>query len=481
MAETGLQTIVFTTQAGNVYLKPAGTFERYVWGGNRMRLDEIQDALGDVSTTTKFNARGGVQRDSLLKDIPGVVTTSIVMKHEQADRMKSELAADFWHVDKRMHVEGRDRDAPDKWVEIRRLMWGKATQRTDPATSWEAEEEGLITIPWSALDAVDIYPVNYADGSTAILAEIIDVHAAIAGESVPASNLLYAVSPGPAAGDPSLLVNTRGGVIANWEVKTQTGEASTPISVLGLGDFVFINYGTKVSRSDDQGDTFVDITHADWAANNMAQMDAIDQSFILGCGASGTIFASYDGARTWETLVSATASPTSEDLTRIAISRNNPSVAFAIGQQNAIIKTENGGFTWFSVTGPIAATDLLGIHVNDENSILILAANGLVYQTDDGGTTWIAQGALPGVTGATFARGDIQGAEGDVYYLFLSDATNGEHVLRSVEAGADGYWERVDQSDAIAESLHGLAVTDTNVCSLVGGTVDTTSLVATVA
>ena len=481
MAETGLQTNVFTTQAGNVYLKPAGTFERYQWGGNRMRLEEIQDALGDVSTTTKFNARGGVQRDSLLKDIPGVVTTSIIMKHEQADRMKTELAADFWHVDKRMHVEGRDRDAPDKWVEIRRMLWGKATQRTDPATSWEAEEEGLVTIPWSALEAVDIYLVNYADGATAEVAEIVGVHAAIQGESVLSSNLLYAVSTGPIAGDPSLLVNASGGVITAWELKVQTGEAGVPVSVLGLGDFVFINYGTKVARSDDRGDTFVDITHADWAANNMAQMDAIDQSFILGCGASGTIFASYDGARTWETLVGATASPTSENLTRIAISRNNPAIAYAIGEQNAIIKTENGGFTWFSVTGPIAPTDLLGIHVNDADSLLVLAGDGLVYETNDGGTTWIAQGAMPGVTGATFARGDIKGAEGDVYYLFLSDTTNGEHVLRNVEAAADGYWERVEQSDAIAEPLYGMAVVDTNVAAIVGGTVDTSSLVATVA
>lgn len=481
MAETGLQTNVFTTQAGNVYLKPAGTFDRYQWGGNRMRLEEIQDALGDVSTTTRFDPRGGVQRDSLLKDIPGVVTTSIVMKHEQADRMKTQLSSDFWHVDKRMHVEGRDRDAPDKWIEIRRLLWGKATQRTDPATSWEAEEEGLITIPWSALDAVDIYQVNYGDGATSVAGEIADVHAAIQGETVLTDNLLYAVSAKPTAGDPALLVNANGGTIDDWVVKTLTGETVSPLSVLGLGDFVFVNQGAKIMRSDDRGDTFVDITFADWAANNMLQMDAIDQSFILGCGAAGTIYASYDGARTWETLVAAGSSPTTQDLTRITISRNNPSVAYAIGLQNAIIKTENGGFTWFAVTGPIAATDLLGIHVEDVDSVLVLAGDGLVYESIDGGETWVAQGPLPGVTGGSFARGDIGGVEGDVYYLFLSDATNGEHVLRNVEAGADGYWERVEQSDVIAEPINAMAGVDTNVAALVGGTVDVSSLVALVA
>lgn len=479
MPDSGLQTNVFNTQAGNVYLKEAGAFARYVWGGRRMRVDEIQDAIGSLNITTRFNARGGIERDSLLQDIPGVVTTSIVMKHEQADRMKSELAANFWNVDKRMHVEGRDRDAPDKWAEIRRMMWGKATQRTDPASSWEAEAEGLITLPWSALEAYDVYPVNYAQGTAVVAHDIIDMKAALASASKPSDNLLYAVTGKPTAGDPVLLVNDKGGAVTDWTEIALTGETVDPVAVLGLGDFVMINQGTKVIRSDDRGATLVDIAHTDWAANPMTQMDAIDQSFILGCGENGYIYASFDGARTWETLVGATG-PTTENLSRIQISRNNPLVAWAIGANNAVIKTENGGYSWFAVTGPAAGVALLGLHVEATDAILILAADGILYQTEDGGDTWLAQGAMPGVTG-TYAVGDIVSPGADIYYLLLSDAANGDFVFRNVESGADGYWYQVAQSDIITERINCIDTTDPNVAVIGGGTADTSSLVAVVA
>lgn len=483
MTDTGLQTNVFTTQAGNVYLKPAGAFTRYIWGGRRMRMEEVQEPLGGVSTTTKFNPRGGIQQDSLLQDVPGAVTTSIIMKHEQQDRMKSELAANFWNVDKRTHVEGRDRDAPDKWVEIRRLMTGKATQRTDPATSWDAEEEGLVTLPWSALTAHDIYPVNFSSGAVPALAmQIIAIHAAIQSSDIPADNLLYAVTENPLAGDVTLLVNAAGGSLSDWVAKPVTGETDDPVSVLGLGDFVFINYGTKVGRSDDRGDTFVDITVAAWTANNLIAMDAIDQSYILATTAGGGIYASFDGARTWEVL-SAPGTVVSDDLGKIHISRTNPLIAWACGANNALIKTENGGFSWTSITGPSAGKALIGMHVESDDAILLMDEDGSLFQSEDGGATWIAQGALPGVTDIAFTSGEILTNGADVFYIFLSKTGIVDHVFRNVESAADGYWYPVPEFDTAVTvgTLAGLAVPDVNVAVFVGGVTDTSNLVAVVA
>jgi hypothetical protein len=483
MTDSGLQTNVFNTQAGNVYLKPAGAFTRYVWGGRRMRMDEIQEPLGGVSTTTKFDARGGVQRDSLLQDVPGAITTSIVMKHEQQDRMKSELASNFWNVDKRTHVQGKDRDAPDKWVEIRRLMTGKATQRTDPATSWDAEEEGLITLPWSALDAHDIYPVNFSFGAVPALAMmIVDVHAAIKSSDVPADNLLYAITENPTAGDVTLLVNAGGGDMSEWVLKPVTGESDDPVSVLGLGDFVFVNYGTKVGRSDDRGDTFVDITLTDWATNELIALDAIDQSYILATQATGGIWASFDGARTWEELLAA-GTVTSEDLTTIRISRSNPLIAWACGATNALVKTENGGFSWSSVTGPSAGKALIGMHVESETAILIMDEDGALFQSEDGGATWVAQGPLPGVSASAFTSGNISTNGADVFYIFLSKVGVEDHVFRNVESAADGYWYPVPEFDTADTSgtMNGMAAPDINVAVIVGGVADTSNLVAVVA
>jgi hypothetical protein len=37
-----LKTNVWVTQAGTVYLKKAGTFDRFEWGGRQMRIGESQ-------------------------------------------------------------------------------------------------------------------------------------------------------------------------------------------------------------------------------------------------------------------------------------------------------------------------------------------------------------------------------------------------------------------------------------------------------
>ena len=65
------------TQAGNVYLKKSGTFDRFQWGGRVMRLDEGTDNLGGVSVTTQLNPRGGIERDNVLQDIPGSWISSL--------------------------------------------------------------------------------------------------------------------------------------------------------------------------------------------------------------------------------------------------------------------------------------------------------------------------------------------------------------------------------------------------------------------
>jgi photosystem II stability/assembly factor-like uncharacterized protein len=464
-----LKTNVWVTQAGTVYLKKAGTFGRFEWGGRQMRLGESQDELGGASVTTRQNPRGGIERDSILLEAPGTVSFDLMMKDVQASRKKSELKRFFYHIDKRLHVEGRDRDAPDAWTEIIRKVWCKASGRTTPASTWEGEEEGMVTLPFVGLDEIDIYRVTL-ETSEAITQALSLVDVAVArGEDIDPEEgaLLYAVSTLVAAGSPYLYVNKFGGDNDQWtavELTEWTTAGAT--AVLGLGDFVLIVSGGEgaVLRSDDRGTSRVEVTYSEWAANAPAQVDGVDQTFIVVCGANGYIWASYDGGRTWETL--SAGNVTTQNLNRIQIDRNNHQVIWACGAANALLKSENGGETWAAVTGPSAADALIGLWVEDEDHVLILNDDGELWETSDGGESWTQQSALDDMM-ATPSAADIMAAPGDVYYLVANDGTD-TRVWRNVEGGADGYWVRLITANP-AQLLRAIAVVDENRAVVVGG------------
>jgi len=467
----GLESNVWITQAGTVYLKKAGTFGRFEWGGRQMRVGESSDELGGASVTTRQNPRGGIERDTILKEAPGTVSFDLVMKDIQASRKKTELKRYFYHIDKRLHIEGRDRDAPDAWKEIVRKTWCKASGRTTPASSWEGEEEGMVTLPFVGLDEIDIYRVTLESGTQVGEAlSLVDVAVARGeGDNPEEGALLYAVGTLVAVGSPYLYVNKHSGDNDQWtavELTEWTTAAAT--AVLGLGDFVLIVSGGEgaILRSDDRGTSRVEVTYTDWASHEPIQIDGVDQTFIVVCGEDGYIWASYDGGRTWETLLIGSASTTIQNLSRIMINRNNYQVIWTIGASNALLKSENGGSTWAAVTGPSAGDDLIGLWVEDEDHLLILNNDGELWETGDGGETWTQQSALDDMMAAPTAA-DIVAAPGDVYYLVATDTTD-TRVWQNVEGGADGYWVRLITANP-AQPLVAMVAVDANRAVAVGG------------
>lgn len=145
-------------QSATVWLSPDGTWDPYVWGGCCMRIGEITDNLGGQNVTFRQSARGGVVRDAVRDDVPGDVTSELAMKHLQWDRTKGELTRCRWYVDKRTHCN--DLDDPHGWEEIRRIYYAKTTERVDTGSTWEADEDGMITLSIAGLETFDIYPVS---------------------------------------------------------------------------------------------------------------------------------------------------------------------------------------------------------------------------------------------------------------------------------------------------------------------------------
>ncbi len=472
------------TQAANVYLKKANTFDRFEWGGRAMKLDEGQANLGGASVTTQLNPRGGLELDNILQDMPGSADFQIVMKHTVHDRTKTQLKSCFWHVDRRTHCgDGRDRDDNNAWLEIARYHTGKATGRSIPATSWEGEEEALINVPFSSLESFDIYQTNLEEsvltavtGAAALTSVDVCHPSACPGCDNETEAVIVAGSSLIAAGSPVLLVNTIGGDLSGWAAAISLTEwaAGGVDDLLCLGNLLIMvsTAEAETMRSDDRGTTRLQVSHADMAANAPSCIDGLDSTVIVLGAANGYVFASYDGGRTYEPISQGGA--TSEDINQIMIARDNPAVIYAVGVNNAIIKSTNFGETWVALTGPSAADALLEIWVADENHLLVVNDDGEIWESSDAGVTWTQQTALTGVT-ATLTEASISGVGGDVLYLTATDAT-GSIYLRNVEGGASGFWEPIAVASSTTDPINMIAAVDINKAVAVGGAGGITSV-----
>jgi len=86
--------------------------------------------------------------------------------------------------------------------------------------------------------------------------------------------------------------------------------------------FAILQKEACIIRSDDRGETWVKVQSPDMKVHTPRSIDLIDLSFIVVGGDDGYIFASYDCARTFETLEPGNA--TVGSITEIRIDRNNP-------------------------------------------------------------------------------------------------------------------------------------------------------------
>jgi len=478
-----------STQDGCVWLRRHGGLEAFVWGGRCMRIDENSVADGGLTITTRQDPRGGVERDRTHSELPGMAEGTVTMKRQMYDRNKTTMRKCMWDVDKRIHCDGMDRDAWNKWLEITRVCAAKFTERSQSGTTWEEGEDAMINFPYSGFDEVDIYRVQGSAGASVASKDyrILDVHTCMPDQCAGACDdqedcVLVAVTEDDLSNS-YLLVNRYGGLHSQWTAVTLTAfGAEDANAVICVGYFVVaLSTGdTSIIVSDDLGTTQVNIDEnnvTDWAANPPVCIDAIDQTFVLIGGQNGYIYASYDGARTWETVENGQA--TANNITEIAICPSNPQVIYAAtSAADVIIKSTNGGRSWYAVTATgLAGTGITALCVIDENTVLVGTDAGEIWQTTDGGDSWSEQSDLPVTTKATADIVDIVRAACGVLYLLVSDTDETEYqIYRNVDGGAEGKWYVPDDIEVLADELTAIACCDANHAVAVGGTAATSSL-----
>ena len=60
---------------------------------------------------------------------------------------------------------------------------------------------------------------------------------------------------------------------------------------------------------------------------------------------------------------------------------------FAVGADNTVLRTQDGGFTWQRQALPLDLT-LSSVYVKDKKNAVIVGARGGIFRTDNGGNEW---------------------------------------------------------------------------------------------
>lgn len=108
----------------------------------------------------------------------------------------------------------------------------------------------------------------------------------------------------------------------------------------------------------------------------------------------------------------------------------------AVGDNNAVLVTYNGGNTWTAITGPAVGVNLNTVFLRTNLEWWVGAANGRLYYTRDGGVTW-REKLFPGA-GSGQVR-SVRFSSRQVGYMAFDGASGGGKILRTISAGNSWY------------------------------------------
>lgn len=140
-----------------------------------------------------------------------------------------------------------------------------------------------------------------------------------------------------------------------------------------------------VAYSDDLGVTWTTSTMGNVAGQSVNAIcrDILGRIWVACSG--GDVYRSNNMAMTWVLLHNHTA--TIQDLNGITFVTQN--IGMAVGDNNAVILTEDAGVTWTLMTGPAAGINLTSTDYNRSSYIFVSAADGTLHRSIDYGTTWV--------------------------------------------------------------------------------------------
>ena len=185
----------------------------------------------------------------------------------------------------------------------------------------------------------------------------------------------------------------------------------------------------EIAYSDDDGATWtsvdVEASGTRWAVDSGA-LFALDAKHIWLVSTDGYIFFSANGGISWTTQDAGLV--TAGDYSAIHFANAND--GFAVAASGVVVKTDDGGTTWVTVTAITGTPTVVSVYTFDENNVMVGDNGGDLWRSWDGGTTWTQ--IYTGVTSIN-----------DIAFIndFVGFICDGAFVLRTRNGGED--WERV--------------------------------------
>ncbi|MCK9422279.1 MAG: hypothetical protein M0Q38_06760 [Bacteroidales bacterium] len=151
----------------------------------------------------------------------------------------------------------------------------------------------------------------------------------------------------------------------------------------------------------------------------------------------GMILFTPDGGDTWQRQ--GEGSPALLGVNLIDVWAVDTNTVWAVGSDNSILKTTDGGHSWTHIQGPKTrtVTDLESISLVGSGDIWISGGNGTVFNSKDGGNTWTVFDAI------FFHNGLMQGIHAinsNIVYVTGGIGTRG-FIARTINGGQT--WDSV--------------------------------------
>lgn len=133
----------------------------------------------------------------------------------------------------------------------------------------------------------------------------------------------------------------------------------------------------------------------------------------------------------------------------------------AVGANNAVVFTNDGGVNWASITGPAPGVALTAVFVKSDQIWLVGTADGRLFFTQDGGVNWEEKAFSGSGSGSV---NDIQFSTPTIGYMATSTVAVAGRVYRTIDGGFSWYIlpEAAGISLPVSDSINVLAACSEN-------------------
>ena len=150
------------------------------------------------------------------------------------------------------------------------------------------------------------------------------------------------------------------------------------------------------------------------AGVDLSNIEALNDSVIIGIGANKTIARSSNKGQDWDVKASG------DSVNLYNIEFVNDSIGWIVGQDGTILKTEDGGYNWQNQKSG-SNRNLHGIHFTNADTGWVTGRSGEILRTQNGGEDWSELNSgtsefLKGVYFVDSVRGWAIGSNGTVLY-----------------------------------------------------------------